>query len=156
MKGAKRDAECEITMPVYNATYNGKGINHRTNVRSMTRQRNNAAQYDRELRRKIDRRTVQRALEMTNRRIKIESQKKAGAKRAKEAFDRLAREDTSAQTEDKHREIAALSRKQMNSGKRQFLSGKFRFVVGMGEKMSGGALNAGFQFARSKVPNEKA
>ena len=26
----------------------------------------------------------------------------------------------------------------------------------MGEKMSGDALNAGFQFARSKVPNEKS
>jgi hypothetical protein len=156
MKGAKRDAEREITMPVYSATYNGKGINHRTNARSMARQRNNAAQYDRELRRKIDRRTAQRALEMANRRIKIERQKKAGAKRAKEAFDRLAREDTSAQAEDKRREIAALRRKQMNSDKRQSLSGKCRFVVGMGETMSGGALNAGFQFARSKVPNEKA
>ena len=108
MKGAKRDAEREITMPVYSATYNGKGINHRTNARSMARQRNNAAQYDRELRRKIDRRTAQRALEMANRRIKIERQKKAGAKRAKEAFDRLAREDTSAQAEDKRREIPAL------------------------------------------------
>ena len=107
MKGAKRDAEREITMPVYSATYNGKGINHRTNARSMARQRNNAAQYDRELRRKIDRRTTQRALEMANRRIKIERQKKAGAKRAKEAFDRLAREDTSAQAEDKCREIEA-------------------------------------------------
>ena len=29
-------------------------------------------------------------------------------------------------------------------------------MVDMGEKMSGEALNAGFQFARSKVPNEKA
>ena len=93
---------------------------------------------------------------MATRRIKIERQKKAGAKRAKEAFDRLAREDTSAQAEDKRREIAALRRKQMNSDKRQSLSGKCRFVVGMGETMSGGALNAGFQFARSKVPNEKA
>jgi hypothetical protein len=108
MKGSKRDAEREITMPVYSATYNGKGINHRTNARSMARQRNNVAQYDRELRRKIDRRTAQRALEMANRRIKIERQKRAGAKRAKEAFDRLAREDTSAQAEDKRREIAAL------------------------------------------------
>jgi hypothetical protein len=26
MKGAKRDAEREITMPVYSATYTGKGI----------------------------------------------------------------------------------------------------------------------------------
>jgi hypothetical protein len=38
MKGVKRDAEHEITMPVYIATYSGKGINHRTNARSMTRQ----------------------------------------------------------------------------------------------------------------------
>jgi hypothetical protein len=40
MKGPN-DAEREITIPVYNATYNGKGINHRTNARSMTRQFNN-------------------------------------------------------------------------------------------------------------------
>jgi hypothetical protein len=30
MKRAKRDAECEITMPVYIVAYSGKGINHRT------------------------------------------------------------------------------------------------------------------------------
>ena len=62
---------------------------------------------------------------------------------------------TSGQTEDKCREIAVVSRKQINSGKSQFISGRCRFVVDMGEKMTGDALNVGFQFARSKVPNEK-
>jgi hypothetical protein len=36
----------------------------------MTRQRNDAAQYDRELRCKIDRRAAQRALELANRKMK--------------------------------------------------------------------------------------
>ena len=147
MKGAKRDAEREITMPVYSATHSGKGINHRANARSMAQKRKDATQYDRELRRKIDQRAEQRALELANRRMKIERKQKAGAKRAKEAFDRLARQDTSAQAEDNRRESSALRRKQMNSGKRQFISGRCRFVVDMGEKMSGDALNAGFQFA---------
>ncbi len=63
---------------------------------------------------------------------------------------------SSAKREDKRREIAALRRKQINSGKRQFISARCQFVVDLGEKMSGDALNAGFQFARSKVPHEKA
>jgi hypothetical protein len=157
MKGAKRDAEREITMPVYSATYSDKGINHRTNTRSMTRQRNDTAQYHRELRYKFDRRGAQCALELVNRKMKNEKKRKAGAKRAKEAFDLLAGKDTSAQSEDNnHREIAGLWRKQINSGKSQFLSGRCRFVVDMEEKMIGDTLNVGFQFARSKVPNEKA
>jgi hypothetical protein len=121
----------------------------------MARQRNDTEQYDRELRGKIDRCTAQRALELANLRMKNEKKRKAGAKRAKEAFDRLSRQDTSAQTEDKRRKNPALRSKQINSGKSQFISGRCRFVVDMGEKMSGDALNAGFQFARSKVPNEK-
>jgi hypothetical protein len=72
MKGAKRDAELEITMLVYIATYSGKDINHRTDVRSMVWMCNDVVQYDRELRCKIDRRVVQRALELVNRRMKIE------------------------------------------------------------------------------------
>jgi len=156
MKGAKRDAKREITIPVYSATYSGKDINHWTNARSMARQRNDTAQYDRELRCKIDRSAAQRARELANRKMKNEKKRKAGAKRAKQAFDRLARQDTSAQTEDKSREIAVLRRKQINSGKSQFISVRCRFVVVMGVKMSGDALNTGFQFARSKVPNEKA
>jgi hypothetical protein len=156
MKGAKRDAEREITIPVYNAMYSGKGINHRTNARSMTRQRNDAVQYDRELRCKIDRRAAQRALELANRKMKNEKKRKDGTKRVREAFDLLGKQYTSVQVEDKHREIAALRRKQINSGKSQFFTGRCRLVVDMGEKMSGDALNAGFQFARSKVPNEKS
>ena len=31
-----------------------------------------------------------------------------------------------------------------------------RFVVAMGDSMSGAELNAGFQFARSQVPNDKS
>jgi hypothetical protein len=88
--------------------------------------------------------------------MKIERKRKTGTKRTKEAFDRLARQDTSVQSEDKHREIATLRRKQISSAKGQFISGRCRFVVDMGEKMSGNALNAGFQFAKSKVPHEKA
>ena len=156
MKGAKRDAEREITMPVYSTTYSGKGINHRTNARSMSQKCKDTAQYDWELHRKIDWRNEQRALELVNRKVKVERKQKAGAKRAKEAFNHLARQDTSAQAEDKRRKSATLRRKQINSGKCQFISGRCRFVVDMAEKMSGDALNAGFQFARSKVPNEKA
>jgi hypothetical protein len=45
----------------------------------------------------------------------------------------------------------------MKSGKhKQPDSGRRRFVVDMGETMSGDALNAGFHFTRSKVPNDKA
>jgi hypothetical protein len=143
-------------MPVYNATYSGKGINHRTNARSMAWHRNDTVQYDRELCRKIDRCAAQRALVLVNHRMKIERKRKTGTKRTKEAFDRLARQDTSVQSEDKHREIATLRRKQISSAKGQFISGRCRFVVDMGEKMSGNALNAGFQFAKSKVPHEKA
>ena len=88
--------------------------------------------------------------------MKNEKKRKAGGKRGKEEFDRLENQDTSDQTEDKHREITELRSKQINSGKSQFLSGRCRFVVDMGEKMSGNALNAGFQFAKSKVPHEKA
>ena len=100
MKEAKRDAEREITMPVYSATYSGKDINHWTNARSMVQKRKDTSQYDRELHGKIDRCAEQRALELVNHRMKIERKQKAGAKRAKEAFDRLARQDTSDQVED--------------------------------------------------------
>jgi hypothetical protein len=155
MKGAKRDAEREITMPVYSATYSGKGINHRTNTRSMTRLCNDSAQDDRDLFCKIDRRAAKRPLELANCKMKNEKKRKTGTKRAKETFDLLTRQDTSVQAEDKRREIAVLRRKQINFGKSQFISGRCRFVVDMGEKMSGDALNEGFQFARSKVPNQK-
>jgi hypothetical protein len=67
-----RDAEREITMLVYSATHSGKGINHRTDVRSMVWMCNDAVQYDRELCCKIDRRVAQCALELVNHRMKIE------------------------------------------------------------------------------------
>jgi hypothetical protein len=44
----------------------------------------------------MDRRVAQRALELANRKMKNEKKRKAGAKRAKEAFDRLARQDFSS------------------------------------------------------------
>ena len=69
----------------------------------MVRQRNDTTQYDREVRCKVDRRAAQREMELVNRKMKNDKKRMAGAKRAKEAFDRLARQDTSAQTEDKHR-----------------------------------------------------
>jgi hypothetical protein len=50
-------------------------------------------------------------LELVNYKMKNEKKRKAAAKRAKEMFDRLARQDTSAQTEDNRREISALRRK---------------------------------------------
>jgi hypothetical protein len=55
-----------------------------------------------------------------NHRMKKEKKRKAGAKWAKEAFDRLARQDTSGQFEDKSREITTLRSKEINSGNRQF------------------------------------
>jgi hypothetical protein len=112
-------------MPVYIETYSCKSINQRTNVRSMTWQRNHSVKYDRELFRKIDRCAAQRALELVNRRMKIERKQKAGTKRTKEEFDRLTSQDTSPQTEDKHREITALRSKQINSDKCQCISGDY-------------------------------
>jgi hypothetical protein len=44
---------------------------------------------------------AQCALDLVNRKMKNEQKRKTEAKRVKEAFDRLAREDTSAQAEDK-------------------------------------------------------
>ncbi len=102
-------------------------------IRSMTRQRNDTAQYDRALRCKIDRRAAQRALELVNRKMKNEKKRKVTTKGDKEVFDRLAWKDTSVQTEDKSREIAALRSKKINSGNRQFICGRCRFVVDIGE-----------------------
>ncbi len=42
----------------------------------------------------IDRRAAQRAMELVNRKMKNEKKRKAGAKRAKETFDRLDVMDT--------------------------------------------------------------
>ena len=89
MKGVKRDVGCEIKVPVYIVTYSGKGISYKTTVRSAEQRRNDVALYDRELRRKLDRRAAQRAVEAQNRKSKMERKRKAGTKRAKEAFERL-------------------------------------------------------------------
>ena len=152
MKGAKRDVEREIKVPVYSATYSGKGISYKTTARSAEQRRNDAALYDRELRRKLDRRAAQRAVEAQNRKVKMERKRKAGAKRAKEAFERLWQQGTSAQAmrvlDDQRAEREARRRKQIKSGR--------KFVVALGDSMSGAALNAGFQFARSKIPNDKS
>ncbi len=59
--------------------------------------------------------------------------------------------------EDQREEREALRRQQTKTGKpKQPDSGRLRFVVDMGETMCGNALNAGFQFARSKVLKDKA
>ena len=59
--------------------------------------------------------------------------------------------------EDQRKEREALRRKQMKTGKpKKTDSGRCRFVVDLGDTMCGNALNAGFHFARSKVPNDKA
>ncbi len=59
---------------------------------------------------------------------------------------------TSAQVmrvlDDQRAEREARRRKQIKSGR--------KFVVALGDSMSGAALNAGFQFARSKIPNDKS
>ncbi len=59
--------------------------------------------------------------------------------------------------EDQREERESLRRQQTKTGKpNRPDSGRRRFVVDMGETMCEHALNAGFQFARSKVPNDKA
>ena len=59
--------------------------------------------------------------------------------------------------EDQREEREALRRQQTKTGKpKQPDSGRRRFVVDMGETMCGNAFNTGFQFARSKVLNDKA
>ncbi len=118
-------------------------------------------QYVRELRRKIDKCTEQRAVEAYNRKTTKALKLKARAKRAKEEFERFCLKKVSVQSvrsfEDQREEREALRCKQMKTGKpKQPDSGRRRFVSDMGETMCGNALNAGFQFARSKVLNDKA
>jgi hypothetical protein len=82
------------------------------------------AQNDRELFCKIDQYVAQCALDLLNCKMKNEKKRKAGAKRVKEDFDRLARQDTSDQAEEKRREIVTIRCKQINSGKGQFISAR--------------------------------
>jgi hypothetical protein len=59
--------------------------------------------------------------------------------------------------DDTSRDYETLRRQQTKTGKpKQPVSDRRRFTVDMCETMCGNALNAGFQFARSKVPNDKA
>jgi hypothetical protein len=155
MKGAKRDVGREIKVPMYNATYSDTEISYQTTARAADQRRNDVpdvVQYDHDLRLKLDRRAAQRAVEAQNRKVKMERKRKAGAKRAKEAFERLWQQGTSAQAmrvlDDQRAERETRRRKQIKSGR--------KFVVALGDSMSGAALNAGFQFARSKIPNDKS
>ena len=98
MKGAKRDVDREIKVPMYNATYSDKGISYQTTDRATEQRRNDEAQYDHELRRKIDRCAAHREVEAQNSKAKMERKRNTGTKRAKETFERLWQQDTSAQT----------------------------------------------------------
>ena len=122
MKGAKRDAEREIKMPVYSATYSGKGVSYKTTARSAEQRRNDAAQYDRELRRKLDRCGDHRVVEAKNRKTKMGRKRKVGTKRAKEVFERLCQKGTSTQAmrvlEDQRVEHEVRRHKQIKSGRR--------------------------------------
>jgi hypothetical protein len=152
MKGAKRDVEREIKVPVYSATYSGKGISYKTTARSAEQRRNDAALYDRELRRKLDRRAAQRAVEAQNRKAKMERKRKAGAKRGKEAFERLWQQVTSAQAmrvlDDQRAEREARRRKQIKSGR--------QFVVALGDSMSGAYWSVGCGIARCRLARKGA
>ena len=161
LKGAKRDAERGVKIPAYSATYIGTGKTYKSTLTAAKWERAAEANYDRELRRKIDKRAEQRAVEAYNRKTTKARQLKAGAKRAKEEFERFCLKNVSAQSvkvfEDQRKEREALRRKQMKTGKpKKTDSGRRRFVVDLGDTMCGNALNAGFHFARSKVPNDKA
>ncbi len=91
MKGAKRDVDREIKVPMYSATYSDTEISYQTTARAAEQRRNDVpdvVQYDHDLRLKLDRRAAQRAVEAQNRKTKMERKRKAGAKRAMEAFER--------------------------------------------------------------------
>jgi hypothetical protein len=161
LKGAKRDAEREVKVPVYNATYSGTGKTYKSTSTVAKWKRVEEVQYDRDLRRKIDKRAEQRTVEAYNRKTTKERKLKAGAKRDKEEFERFCLKNVSVQSvrvfEDQREEREALRCQQTKTGKsKQPNSGRCRFVVDMGETMCGNALNTGFQFARSKVLNDKA
>jgi hypothetical protein len=109
----------------------------------------------------VRKRAEQRTVEAYNHKTTKELKLKAGAKRAKEEFERFCLKNVSVQSlrafEDQREEREALRRQQTKTGKpKQPDSGSRRLVIDMGETMCGNALNAGFQFARSKVPNDKA
>ena len=100
-------------------------------------------------------------MEAYNRKITKARKLKAEAKRAKEEFERFCLKNVSVKSvrafEDQRKEREALRRKQMKTGKpKKTDSGRCRFVVDLGDTMCGNTLNAGFHFARSKVPNDKA
>ncbi len=63
LKGVKRDVKREVKLPVYSATYSGTGKTYKSTSTAVKWERATEAQYDRELRRKIDKRTEQRTVE---------------------------------------------------------------------------------------------
>ncbi len=121
LKGTKRDAEHEVKVPVYSATYSGTGKTYKSTSTVAKWERAVEAQYDRELRRKIDKRAEQRAVEAYNRKTTKARKRKAGAKRAKEEFERFCLKKVSVQSvrafEDQREEREALRRQQTKTGK---------------------------------------
>jgi hypothetical protein len=87
LKGAKRDAQREVKVPVYSATYRGTSKAYKSTSTVTKWERAAEAQYDRELRRKIDKRADQRAVQAYNHKTTKERKLKTGAKRAKEEFE---------------------------------------------------------------------
>jgi hypothetical protein len=97
-KGAKSDAEREVKVPVYSATYSGNGKTYKSTSTAANWERAAEAQYDRELRRKIDKRAEQRAVEAYNRKTTKARKLKAEEKRAKEEFERFCLKNVSVQS----------------------------------------------------------
>jgi len=98
LKGAKRDAEREVKILAYSATYNGTGKTYKSTSAVAKWERTAEADYDREHRRKIDKDAEQRAVEAYNRKNTKMRKLKAGAKRDKEDFERFCLKNVSAKS----------------------------------------------------------
>ncbi len=128
LKGAKRDAEREVKVPVYSVTYSGTGKTYKSTSTAAKWERATEAQYDHELRRKIDKRAEQRAVEAYNRKTTKERKLKSGVKRAKEEFERFCLKNVSVQSvrtfEDQReeREVLGASRRRLASQSSRILA----------------------------------
>jgi len=139
-------------MPVFSATYTGKGYDQRVTARSAEWERRKATAYDRNHLKMLERRAEHKAQECVMRKAKLASNDARLAKIYKAAFDKLWAQNTTAQAEDQRREREVLRRK------RKGLTAKMmakRFLVDMNEKKCMHEFGAPFQFARSKMPNRK-
>ncbi len=121
LKGDKHDAEGEVKVPVYSATYSDTGKTYKSTSTTAKWERATETQYDRELRRKIDKRAEQREVETYNRKTTKARKLKAGAKRATEEFERFCLKNVSVQSvrsfEDQYEEHEVLKREQTKTGK---------------------------------------